>query len=440
MEKICIVGDILNDVTLKTSQSDLKMRLGGIVHAARALWAMNVEYDVAYFAPEYLDLHIKKYLAEFKCTNVIKLGNVRNMPYTMLIGEAKEIGDQQYDFLLKDDGADIDYYFDNIKQLRQYDKMFFISGNYEFSVLDSYLSPSTRLYGDIANNITSIEEINCTKKHEIIFLSTSSDLFKQEYSTFYDFVNRFSSVANKVVLKENRGGSRAIDFSNSQIYHIPSQTQPVTHSVGVGDVYDIVTVMLHDDDFKNALYKGSWIASEYATTTFPDNFKRRVQATLQIPLDELVSMGGCQLPWERRKQCNIYIAAPDFDFVDKTHIDQLANSLMYHNFTPRRPIEENGQMKLKPTSAEKAELFNKDMRMLDDCSLLVAVILYDDPGTYIEIGLAAQRGIPTIVYDPFERASNCMLTELPNLVSSNLDEVISEVFNLYSKRYKNEIE
>ena len=48
MSKICLIGDILVDVTLKTEFNPLKMRLGGIVHAARALWAMGVEYDVAF--------------------------------------------------------------------------------------------------------------------------------------------------------------------------------------------------------------------------------------------------------------------------------------------------------------------------------------------------------------------------------------------------------
>ena len=69
--------------------------------------------------------------------------------------------------------------------------------------------------------------------------------------------------------------------------------------------------------------------------------------------------------------------------------------------------------------------------------MLIAVLLYNDPGTLIEIGLAAQRGIPTLVYDPKKIADNCMLTELPTLVSSDLDEIIAKVFTEYSKQYCN---
>ena len=93
MSEICLVGDILIDVSLKTNEAPLKMRLGGIVHAARALWALGVQYDVAYIAPAYLDYHIESYLYEIGCNNVFKVGNVKNLPYVILIGEAKKIGD-----------------------------------------------------------------------------------------------------------------------------------------------------------------------------------------------------------------------------------------------------------------------------------------------------------------------------------------------------------
>ena len=86
---ICLVGDVLNDVTLATSSTDLKMRLGGIVHAARGLWAMGVDYSIAYFAPSYLDTHIESYLSKLGCKRIIKLGNVTNCPYTILINELK---------------------------------------------------------------------------------------------------------------------------------------------------------------------------------------------------------------------------------------------------------------------------------------------------------------------------------------------------------------
>ena len=69
--------------------------------------------------------------------------------------------------------------------------------------------------------------------------------------------------------------------------------------------------------------------------------------------------------------------------------------------------------------------------------MLIAVLLYNDPGTLIEIGMAVQRGMPTLVYDPKGIADNCMLTECPTLVSSDLDAIMAKVFIEYSKLFKN---
>lgn len=436
MSKICLIGDILIDVTLKTEFNPLKMRLGGVVHAARALWAMGVEYDVAYFSPSYLDTHIEKYLHEIGCHQIIKLGDVRNLPYTILIGEVKEIGDQQYDFLLGDNNADIDYDKKNFIKLSEYSQILIISGNYNISFLIPYINDSCKIYGDVANNVKSYDDLKLERKYDILFISTSSDLFKHSYCSFNDFMEHLSMYANKVVLKENRGGSRAYDYVKKEKYNIPSQTKSITHSVGVGDVYDVVAMLLDDGPFEDALYRASWIASDYAATTFSEDFKKSVQQTLKVPVIELKSLGGCLLPWEKRPNCNIYIAAPDFSFVDTRPIDLLCNSLEYHNFKPRRPVVENGQMSSNANKEERLNLFIKDMEILNECSMLVAVIIYDDPGTYIEIGMAAQLKLPVIVYDPYKHANNCMLTELPTLVTHDLDLVIAEVFNQYSKQLR----
>ena len=91
-------------------------------------------------------------------------------------------------------------------------------------------------------------------------------------------------------------------------------------------------------------------------------------------------------------------------------------------------------MGVNADSQRKQTLCDADVRLMAECRLMVAVLLYDDPGTLIEIGMAVERGMPVIVYDPYRRAQNLMLTQLPALVSSDLDEVISAVFKHASKR------
>lgn len=433
---ICLVGDILTDVTLATPSNPLKMRLGGVVHASRALWAMGVDYAVAYFAPAYMDNHIKMFLKEHNCKVAIKLGDVTNCPYTMLIQEVKEVANQGYDFLYHDD-IKIAYDINSINNLNCYDELLFISGNYDMSKVLGFIHEDVMIHCDVANNVNCEEDLPKGNYFETLFISTSSNLFSNQYKGFKDFCSRFEPHAKRIVLKENRGGSRAYDFLLNETYNIPAQTLPITHSVGVGDVYDVVSITAPYEHFQEKLIFASWVAMEYALTTFPDNFRNSVRTLLKTSINDMVAQGGCYLPWETREKCQIYIAAPDFSFVNTRQIDLLCDSLRYHNFKPRRPIKENGQMSEGADKKERIALFCSDMALLDECNMLIAVILYNDPGTMIEIGIAAQRGLPTIVYDPNGIADNCMLTELPTLVTGDLDEIISKVFTVYSNKLRN---
>ncbi|MBN8671460.1 MAG: nucleoside 2-deoxyribosyltransferase [Chitinophagales bacterium] len=432
---ICLIGDVVVDVTLKDANSETKLRMGGIVHAARCLWALNIPFSVGYFAPSYLDAQIHDYLNSLGCTDIIKIGNVVGSPYVFLIEEAKEIGDQGYELLLRDE-IQIEYNESNCESLFQkvHNDYLLISGNYDLVKLANQLSG--KIHIDVANNIKDIASLcDLKSKLETIFISTSSDIFKASYDdSFLGFTGQFENKTKRIILKENRGGSRGYDFLEKAVTVSNAQTQPIIHSVGVGDVYCAAFVsQYHEKSLKDAMVLSSWIATEYAITTYPDDFKKGVARVIQSKVTDLVNIEGVSLPWEKRNNINIYIAAPDFDFVDTKPINILVDSLRYHNFKPRRPIEENGQMAFDATKARKQEIFSADMKMFDECSILIAVLLYDDPGTLIEIGLAAAKGLPTIVYDPYNRATNCMLTELPRLVTSNLDEVIAEVFIAASK-------
>jgi nucleoside 2-deoxyribosyltransferase len=428
--KICLIGDIVVDVTLKTSKTELKLRLGGIIHAARCLWALNIPFAIRYFSPSYLDKQILSYLESLGCNDVVKFGDIIGAPYVFLIEEVKEVGDQGYEFLLRDE-IELEYNEEALEnfgneQLKDY---LLIAGNYDLIKVASQIKGNVHI--DLANNFIDFTILDSLgKKASTLFISTSSNLFKDFYSDdFKTFSALFEKYAERMILKENRGGSRGFEFSTGDSAIGPAQTRPIIHSVGVGDVYDATYISSFDKNtFEEAMVLSSWVAAEYAITTFPDDFKRGVGRLKNSNLREIVALGGVMLPWETRETINIYIAAPDFDFVDTSFVDILCDSLLYHNFKPPRPIKEHGQMERNAPKARKQHLFTLDMALLNECDILVAVLLYDDPGTLIEIGIAAAKGMPTIVFDPLRKATNCMLTELPTLVTDDLDEIMTEIF------------
>lgn len=432
ISKICLVGDIVVDVTLPRGE-EIKVRLGGIVHCARALWALGIPYTVGYFAPEYLDESIDHYLKHHGCIDVTKLGNIKGAPFVFLINEAKEIGDQGYEFLLRET-IKVSHDDNTIHALSQqkFDDVLFISGNYDLKRVHQQFSRNKHTtHFDVANNVATVNNLDGIRC-ETVFISTSSDVFKNNFAgQAQSFFDLFSQVSNTVILKENRGGSRAYKFFDKQIYSADAQTKPIVHSVGVGDVYNVAYLSKYrNHTIEEALAFASWTAMEYASTTFVDDLKKVIERLLRVDLKALVKFKGVSLPWEKRKQINIYIAAPDFDFMDTKHIDALSDSLSYHNFLPRRPIKENGQMKNGASVEEKQELFVKDIEMLAQCQIVVAVLLNNDPGTLVEIGLAKGQGKPVLVYDPHNSAENCMLSQLPDLVTTDLDEIMSKVFQL----------
>src|SRR5690606_17319475 len=97
-----ILGEISVDVTLASSSNPYKMRLGGIVHIARACWAMGVDYTIAYISPEYLDETIIDFLKSLNCFKVVKIANVTGCPNVLLIENVKEELNQGYQHLLRE--------------------------------------------------------------------------------------------------------------------------------------------------------------------------------------------------------------------------------------------------------------------------------------------------------------------------------------------------
>ncbi len=432
--KIVLVGEVVVDVTLQKPEK--KLRLGGILHAARALWALGVEYDLAYFAPAYVDQALDEQARRLGATRLSKIGSIAGSPNIMLIDEPTEAGDQGYDHLLRDaHRATLDE--DALSAaITGAEDVVVLSGNFSLPDVLRIASPgAATVHTDLGSGPGALTELGALGRPlGTLFLSTSSQVFPSLADGFPGSVaSMVGEYAEAVLLKENRGGARL--FSTSETLTVGAQRRAIVHSVGVGDVFDSVYVALRNVRGKeDALHRASWIAAEYAATTFPDDFKCATQGCLQIPADELKALPSVRLAWEARGGVNVYIAAPDFSYLDRSEVEKIADCLRYHNFSPRLPVRENGEATQGMSKAERSMMFAADMSLLEQCQILLAVLSYDDPGTYIEIGIAGGRNVPVVVYDPHHRAKNVMLTELPNVVSSSLDEVVTAIFDLAARQ------
>ena len=269
---------------------------------------------------------------------------------------------------------------------------------------------------------------------ETIIISTSSDLFLQLFRSdiagFTQELRKFSDT--NIVLKENRGGLRVIPKGATNIIVVPALLGNTKNSVGVGDVFDSVFVSCLSEGIELAAWRGGRACAAYSQTTYPDTFKDYYERSCKLSLRQMKSLSGVAIAWEDRPKFPIYLAAPDFSYVDVALIEEVVSSLKYHNFTVRRPVKENGELPKNAEDFQLSEMYLKDVELLDKCRLVFAIPLNRDPGTLVEMGIAIDRNIPVVTFDPNKEVKNTMVFGGSYIYSDSLDSCLGAIFEICS--------
>lgn len=433
-DAVLIVGEIVVDFTLPQYGADCKLRLGGIVHAARGLWAAEQEYSVGAFCPQYLAEEACRYLAAHGCKEFVWLGDIVGSPNVIIIGDPTEVSHQGYEDLLRD-SKKIELR-EPFPELDSYKKIVIFPGKFDISLLLGKFSPDARFSIDIAYDVNTLSELHAFKgRLDAIIISTSSPLFAAiGNANVDDLIAEVKTVSPDVfLLKENRGGSRLFNLLDGSIEEIPASLGKTVNSVGVGDVYSAVMVGMSKKGWIEAAWRGFQTATIYSQTTYPDDIKRDVQRNFNLSLEVLHALGGTMLPWHDRQLFSIYLAGPDFSYVEKQELDCAANSLTYHNFKVRRPIQENGELACPASQADLMRTYRLDYQLLMECDAVFAIPLGRDPGTLVEIGMAIALGKPVITFDPRKENNNTMVIVGSYVYSANLDECLNGTFDALAK-------
>ncbi|QCP48331.1 sugar kinase [Trinickia violacea] len=433
-DAVLIVGELVVDFTLAQHGAKCKLRLGGVGHAARGLWAAGLNYSVAAFCPQYLVDEAKRYLAECGCDEFIWLGDVIGAPNVILIGDATEVSHQGYEDLMRD--TKVVQFHDPLPSLDAYQKVVVFPGRFDIGTLASTFSRDARFSFDIAYDLEDLSSLEVFRgRVQAVIISTSSSLFEKLGKDYVDgLMDAVKTLSPEVfLLKENRGGSRLFDLRDGRVEEIPATLGNTINSVGVGDVYSAVMVGLSHKGWTEAAWRGCQAATVYSQTTFPDDIKRDVERGFLLSLDVLQALGGTVLPWHDRPRYSIYLAGPDFSYVDKPELDRATASLAYHNFSVRRPIQENGELKRPAGMADLHRAYHVDYALLKECDAVFAVPLGRDPGTLVEIGMAIALGKPVVTYDPRKENENTMVVVGSSVYSADLDACLNGTFVALAK-------
>jgi len=429
---ILIIGEIFIDTHIDIIYKGSPLvRLGGIFHSARAFSAIGAKYALAYFAPDYLEDDINYYSCKLKTTGCYKLGSIDKAPNVMLVNESKEICQQGYCNINKDQAIfkEMQNILFVIEKIKPTDILLY-PGRYNMkNILTKLNNFNGKIHIDFHYDYENILNYY-NSKIETAILSTSSSLFKNECKESLSGILEYFKNSNvtSILVKENRGGAYSYYINEDQLYQSPAYNIKTMHSVGVGDVYNsiYITDYIKNNHQKN-MRLAAYCAAKYAETMDFDKFKDNIQNALSDKGD-ILSLDGVRLSWEEKKNKNIYLAAPDFPAINTELLTRLSECLTYHNFKPRLPIRENGLAENSMTLQEKIGIYHKDIKLLQECDLLIAVLLYNDPGTLVELGMFKQMGKPTIIYDPYNICSNMFVRFTPRYLCYSIDEVIAATY------------
>lgn len=437
-QTVLIVGEVFIDTHLDIiDRNGPLVRLGGIFHAARAFSALGIDFALAYYAPDYLEDDINEWALRLGTKGCFKIGSINKAPNIMLINESKEAGDKGYYNILKDQAEYlISDDLGRIVNIINLTDMLIYPGRYNIS---NHLKTINGFKGKVHIDFhydfeTILQSIN--RDIETAILSTSSSIFKDcRNGCIENILEYFKGYSvNKFLIKENRGGSFCYVPANKISFESESYYVPTMHSVGVGDVYNSVFIStLYGTDTTKKMRLAALCAAKYAETMSYDKFRQNAKLMIDYG-DELCELVGVRLPWAERKEKNIYIAAPDFPNVDTRLLDKLKECLLFHNFSPRFPIRENGVITHETSDEDEIGIYNKDLVLLNECDLLIAILLNNDPGTLVELGMFKHSGKPTVIYDPFGCCNNMFVCHTPDFLCRSIYEVIEATFLCLRRR------
>lgn len=422
---------VLGDVYVDYAPSAKTVRLGGVFHAARALQALEIPYAVGYTSPEYLASDVSDYLNRLGCETQRRLGTVTGAPSLIVSADVREAGPQGYDEILRDSKKtswDPSSLYDLLRAFRPTDVLVIPGALPLRDILRIVVMVGARIHVDVQYDVRVGQLKSIGVPFETTFISTSTAIFQSRAHSDPEALRKLfgSTVSRSLILKENRGGSRVF-LETGRIAEAPAFPTRTAHSVGVGDCFDCIWIARRKDTSPpRALALASYGASLYASTW--DQRQFRDQMSTLSNATEASTMCGTRIRWEDRPNYRIYIAAPDFPDVDTSGLDRLCASLAYHNFVPLRPIAEHGLYTGRVHQPEAKRIYNADLELLQSSHLVVVVPLINDPGTFVELGVASSLGIPTILWDPNGIANNLFAWHTANRRCQHLHEVIDAAF------------
>ena len=189
-----------------------------------------------------------------------------------------------------------------------------------------------------------------------------------------------SSDASVVVLKMGALGANVFTANNLNPYIVHPFITDQVWPIGSGDIFTAIfgfEWLVNNAEPRIAAEKASLATANYVNSR-------------TLPIPELLNKSF--KPFSKgRKIGTVYLAGPFFNMGERWLIDEFYNHLINMDIDVFSPLHDVGYGEAEKVAAE-------DLRGLDDCQLVVAILNGLDAGTLFEIGYAQAKNIPVLIF------------------------------------------
>jgi len=182
-----------------------------------------------------------------------------------------------------------------------------------------------------------------------------------------------------IVIKNGPYGCRVIDTTGS--YYVPVFPTRSVFKIGSGDIF-------------SASFAKFWGIDNMSPVQAAQNASKCTALYCETrSVDSITLFGEYQShPRERRHTPRVYLAGPFFSLAQRFLVEEARSALIKLGADVFSPLHEVG-------FDLPVELIAKeDLRGLESCSVVFALITDLDPGTIFEIGFAKARNIPVVMF------------------------------------------
>lgn len=219
--------------------------------------------------------------------------------------------------------------------------------------------------------------------------------------------------AEIVVMK--RGPRGALVYEAGELTIVPAYKTRRVWKVGSGDVFAAVFAMgwmKHNETAHDAAMRASKATAFYCENRTPPT------------IEQLKNFNPCEIEigarWTSGESFSAYLAGPFFNLAQLWLVEEAKHALSSMQLKVLSPYHEVGV-------GPAMDVAPKDLEMIRNSDVVLALCDGFDPGTLFEVGYARSLGIPVVVFSEIESAENLKMMEGSGCIIC--DDFVSSIYH-----------